>query len=159
MIMPLFKLGVVRMKPEIKQLTQLDDIYKVILSFNADIVPSMTERGLDLKDYAQKLCDYALMFTLWQDNQTCGFVTFYANDKSTETAYLAQIAVKPKFCNQGMGHTLLNLAMETAKEKGMQEMKLEVYNRNQTAISFYEKQGFSKCDGASDMFTYMRRAL
>lgn len=147
------------MKPEIKQPTQLDDIYKVILSFNEEIVPSMSERGLDLKDYAQKLCDYAIMFTLWHDNQVCGFVTFYANDTLTETAYLAQIAVNSKYCNQGMGDTLLKLAMETAKEKGMKQMKLEVYNLNQAAISFYDRHGFTRCDGDSDMFSYMCRAL
>ena len=147
------------MKPEIRQLTHLDDIYKVILSFNADIVPSMTERGLDLKDYAQKLCDYAITYTLWQDDQACGFVTFYANDTLTETAYLAQIAVKQKYCNQGLGYTLLKLAMETAKYKGMKEMKLEVYNLNHTAISFYKRYGFVECDGDSDKFMYMCRML
>lgn len=147
------------MKPEIKQLTQLDDIYKVILSFNEDIVPSMSERGLDLKDYAQKLCDYAIVYTLWQDDQVCGFVTFYANDRLNETAYLAQIAVKPKFYNQGMGHKLLNLAMETATEKGMKEMKLEVYNRNQAAISFYEKQGFTISRVGPGEFSYMQKVL
>ena len=148
-----------KMKPEIKQLTYLDDIYKVILSFNADIVPSMTERGLDLKDYAQKLCDHAIMFTLWQDSQECGFVTFYANDTLTETAYLAQIAVKPKFCNQGLGYILLKLAMETAKEKGMKQMKLEVYNLNQTAISFYIKHGFTISLVGPGEFSYMQKVL
>ena len=147
------------MKAMIKQLTKLDEIYKTILYFDSDFVPSLTERGLNLKDYARKLYEYAYVYTLNEKDTETAFVAFYANDFVHHTAYLAQIAVKPQFCNQGYGYALLKLAMEIAKEKNMNLMKLEVCNQNQTAIEFYKRQGFIYYCDTSDTFCYMQKEL
>lgn len=143
------------MKPVIKQLTQLDDIYKTLLLFDADFVPSLSERGLDLKAYAQKLFEFAMVYTLCYENLESGFVAFYANDTVNRTAYLAQIAVKSQFINRGFGYILLLLTIKTSKEKGMETMKLEVDKHNHSAISFYVRNGFSFCDDVPDAFNYM----
>lgn len=147
------------LKAEIKQLTEIDDIYKTILSFDKDIVPSLSERGLDLKEYAKKLFEFAIVYAHCCDNQECGYVAFYANDTDHKTAYLAQIAVKKQFCKHGIGHALLKVAMETSIEKGMKTMDLEVFKSNQTAIELYISQGFTLCSDTTGAFFYMHKEL
>ncbi len=147
------------MKPVIKQLSAFDDVYKTIRLFDSDFVPSLSERGLDLKAYAQKLHKFAMVYTLNIENAESGFVAFYANDLGQKTAYLAQIAVKTHALKHGFGYLLLNHAMEVSKQEGMKRIKLEVYVHNHIAIEFYKKNGFDFCDDALGKFSYMHREL
>lgn len=147
------------MNAVINRLTDVDEIYKTIQLFDSDIVPAMSERGLNLKEYAQRLFNFAIVYRLIYENQENGFVVFYANDTVNKTAYLAQIAVKPQVVNKGFGYMLLKVAMETSLEEGMKLMKLEVYKQNHTAIAFYKRQGFTFCKDESDEFCYMQKEL
>lgn len=159
MITNSFNKVVLYMKPVIMELSELNEVYKTIHSFDSEFVPTLSERGLDLKAYAQKLYEFALVYTLNIDNTESGFVAFYANDLNQKTAYLAQIAVKSHAIKRGFGYLLLKHAMETSKREGMKNMKLEVYSHNYTAIEFYKKNGFTFCENPSGEFCYMHREL
>lgn len=146
-------------KPVIKQLTSVVDIYKTIVLFDSDFVPSLTERGLDLNEYAQILYELAEVYSLYYENIESGFVAFYANDTVHQMAYLTQIAVKSQFINRGFGYTLLKMAIDISREKGMKTMKLEVYNHNHSAIAFYKRNGFTNSNCESNEFCHMQRDL
>ncbi|HAW49338.1 TPA: ribosomal-protein-alanine N-acetyltransferase [bacterium] len=59
-----------------------------------------------------------------------------------EEADLINIAVSPLFRRKKIGSYLLNFLIKKAKEKGVEEIKLEVRESNKIAQMFYKKHGF-----------------
>lgn len=59
-------------------------------------------------------------------------------------AYLGFMYVEPAYRGQGVNKSIMNALESWALEKGVTELRLEVYNDNSTAISAYEKAGFLK---------------
>lgn len=56
--------------------------------------------------------------------------------------YVDDIAVSPGHRRHGVGHALMQKAIQWAKEKGLPGMMLETQNINVTACRFYESCGF-----------------
>ncbi|HZV70182.1 MAG TPA: GNAT family N-acetyltransferase [Saprospiraceae bacterium] len=59
-------------------------------------------------------------------------------------AHLGFMFVVEKFRGKGINKMILDVLSKWASEKGITEMRLEVYNDNETAIRAYEKAGFKK---------------
>ena len=64
--------------------------------------------------------------------------------KPGKTAEVGRIYVLNEFKNKGLGKALLNHCIDKAKEEGFDHLWLGVWQKNQPAIDFYEKCGFSK---------------
>ena len=76
---------------------------------------------------------------VWEENrQICGYVGLILPDDGE----IALIAVDEKFRRKGIGEKLLVKAMQTAKEKGAQNVFLEVRTSNLSAQGLYKKVGF-----------------
>jgi ribosomal protein S18 acetylase RimI-like enzyme len=56
-------------------------------------------------------------------------------------AFVDNLYVSPEFRGTGLAHTLFEKAKEWAREKGLSSIQLKVYNKNQSAIRFYEREG------------------
>ena len=59
-----------------------------------------------------------------------------------DEAHLLNITIAPNWRRQGLGRVLLEHAMETAREKNVKALFLEVRPTNAPAIAMYEKLGF-----------------
>jgi predicted GNAT family N-acyltransferase len=70
------------------------------------------------------------------DNQTIGTGRLIMNDR---IAKIGRMAVQPSRRNQGIGRSILNTLIQTAKEKGAQECILHAQVH---AIAFYAKEDF-----------------
>jgi diamine N-acetyltransferase len=57
-------------------------------------------------------------------------------------AIVDAIVVKASYQNQGTGKILMNRIQDWAVSKGASSIELNVYEFNETAISFYEKLGY-----------------
>jgi len=57
-------------------------------------------------------------------------------------AYIDDIAVEPKYRGQGVGHALIERAIEWAKANGLPGLMLETQNNNVAACRLYERCGF-----------------
>lgn len=55
---------------------------------------------------------------------------------------LEKLYVLERFHGQGVGFGLLNEAEKVVKKKGHHQFQLEVYIKNDRAISFYKRQGY-----------------
>ena len=55
------------------------------------------------------------------------------------------IALYEKYCGQGLGHTLLQTAMDAAKAAGYEQGELSVVCGNDRALRLYERLGFTRC--------------
>jgi [ribosomal protein S18]-alanine N-acetyltransferase len=60
-----------------------------------------------------------------------------------DEAHLLNITVRSDLQGRGIGHFLLEKAMDIARQNEMQSMLLEVRPSNQRALSVYQKAGFS----------------
>lgn len=63
--------------------------------------------------------------------------------KHTQFAYLGFMYVKPEFRGNGINKVILNALLNWAKEKGISEIRLEVYEENIAAKKAYTKAGFT----------------
>ena len=69
--------------------------------------------------------------------------------KGRHTIEIARLYVLKEFIGEGVGAQLMHRSIEIAKEKGREVVWLGVWEKNQRAISFYQKFGFEKfgeCD-------------
>ena len=53
------------------------------------------------------------------------------------------LAVQPDFFRMGVGTALLDYARSMGREKGIGAVRLDVYEKNLSAIRLYERCGFS----------------
>ncbi len=69
------------------------------------------------------------------------FITF---DKAIDTADIEEVFVLPEFRKSGIGFELVNSALTTLREEGINKVFLEVRESNIPAINLYLKCGFEK---------------
>ncbi len=80
-------------------------------------------------------------FILEEAGETVGYV---CGTTLFETAELARIAVARSHRRKGLGEKLLDAFIACVKERGAQQVFLEVRESNAPAIALYEKRGFEK---------------
>lgn len=59
-------------------------------------------------------------------------------------AYLGFMYTHPTHRGKGLNRLVLDALKQWARERGITELRLEVYHHNQSAIRAYEKAGFSQ---------------
>ncbi len=142
----------------IKQITNKKEILKILHEFDKVFSPPISEKVEDTCNYANKLYENAYVYVARTD-KNLGFVTVYANDYNSKTAYISFIGVKEKARNMKIGKKLLEVCNKKAVEQGMEFMKLEVQKDNFIAREFYKKNGFSILGEASSKSLYMIKEL
>ena len=96
-------------------------------------VPSLQHQQTSLKH------EFIIVF----ENETpIGFASFSAHAHNTSIYHLNKIYVLPRQQGKNIGKQLLEHVIGLAKEKGGASLQLNV-NRNNKALKFYEKQGFT----------------
>lgn len=112
----------------------------------------------NVAEYIEKVCKYAQIMAVCDNNEAIGFIAFYANDFKTQTAYVTQFLIDQKYRNRGFGKKLLSKCEAECKKRGFLRLRLEVRRDNENAISFYEHCGFIR-DAKTDKSIYMEKRL
>jgi len=73
--------------------------------------------------------------------------------KHSDYAYLGCMYVKPEYRGKGVNSRVLEGLKEWCRERGIHELRLEVYTDNTPAVKAYEKAGFRP------LLTWMRLGL
>lgn len=86
-----------------------------------------------------------------QKNQIIGYTKVNLTPAQTdihdpESLEIARLYVLEDFLGSGLGKKLLDRAIHFAQQKSKKYVWLGVWERNQRAIRFYEKNGFAKFD-------------
>ena len=100
------------------------------------------------KQYSLQPVDYAgyvdssdrVVFLAYVEGELAGQVRIFKN--WNDYAYIPDIAVGARFRRQGVGHALMQAAIEWAKEAGFPGLMLETQDINVAACLFYERCGF-----------------
>lgn len=75
-----------------------------------------------------------------KQNQLIGFIGFYKIEK--EKLHINYFFIEEKYRQNGIGKMLINKVYDYAKKNNINEIELNVYVKNLSAIKFYELQGF-----------------
>lgn len=88
-------------------------------------------------------------FFIYTDDQLAGYLKVNVDQAQTEAISenaleIERIYVDKAFKGQGLGKALIEKAITIATEKGKSAVWLGVWEKNQPAIGFYQKQGFQQ---------------
>ena len=130
-----------------------------VVQLENELVPSLTERGVDLHQYAAKLSTYGKVWCHYDMGKPVSIIAGYFNDKTFQDAYLSILAVEKGYQNKKLASSLLAEFEDYAIRKGMGRVKLEVRKHNIAAQSLYRKFGYEVVGEASETSIYMRKEL
>lgn len=91
-----------------------------------------------------KYAKAATVFLVRDMERTAGLIAFYSNDNVNKKGFISMIVVHGNYQRMGLGKMLLEAAIQKCRQCGMKEVQLEVDRSNLHAISFYERNGFSR---------------
>jgi GNAT superfamily N-acetyltransferase len=141
------------MKLEIRKASEAE--IETLLTFEKGIVDaerpfgdSLKEGGIHYYDLRELInSPSAEVLIAVADGEIAGsgyakIVTAKAFYKFTEYAYLGFMYVKPQFRGQGINKKILQGLIDWARNCGITEVRLEVYNENTIAKTAYLKAGF-----------------
>ncbi len=134
-----------------------DEKRQAIEACDASLPRPVTPRD-NYDEIFEKMDRYAEFIAAYQ-NGIAGYVSMYANDQETKTAFITLFVVKDEFQRMHIGTELMNACRRIAERNKMKRIRLEVLNSNMKAISFYKKQGFYEEKPCSNISIYMLMPL
>jgi len=84
-------------------------------------------------------------FALYSSNAGKDYVEW--ENKQSKALYMDRFGVNVNYLRNGAGSKALGFAVEIAKEKGAEYLRLFVVDINKAAINFYIKNGFERAQG------------
>ena len=138
----------------IREATQED--LKVLLEFEQGVVVAERPYNKTLIEGEIKYYDLpslissedATLIVTEKDNEIvgCGYALIKQSEKDynhfKKYAYLGFMFVKPEYRGQGINQSIVEKLINWSKEKGISEIRLDVYDQNESAVKAYEKVGF-----------------
>jgi len=77
------------------------------------------------------------------DETSVGFVSYELNYGSTTQLMIHKIYLLPESQGLGIGTKIFNHLTEVAKNNHQEKLRLKVFHKNDKAIGFYQKYGFT----------------
>ncbi|SDM84724.1 Ribosomal protein S18 acetylase RimI [Fictibacillus solisalsi] len=106
------------------------------------------EKAFNIRQLEKELSNrFSQFFFVFFNNEVAGYLKVNTNDAQSEKMgddffEIERIYVKSKFQKLGIGKYLVNKAFKIAMECGKRKIWLGVWEKNENAISFYNKLGF-----------------
>lgn len=110
---------------------------------------SYLESAFTLKKLEKELSNTLSQFFFVDINhEIAGYLKVNISDAQSEemgeeSLEIERIYIKSKFQRHGLGKVLLNKALDVAREQNKKNIWLGVWEKNEKAIAFYKKMGFT----------------
>lgn len=138
---------------------QLNELLSNLHEQAKDTFPSLRDEKR-LNSLAEKWHNYAEFCTIRDDeNHLFGMIAFYANRPEGAIAYIPHVYVSSFFRCKGIFKQMLCVVESYVKEKGYNELKLEVQKSNQNALKSYKRTGFTVSGVASKESLFLTKTL
>ncbi len=90
-------------------------------------------------------------FVAWLNKEPAGFMKLklnsgLSNSSAKSDMEIEKLYFRPKYQGKGIGKKLIDVALKTAQELNKKTIWLAVLEKNESAISFYKKMGFTILD-------------
>lgn len=108
------------------------------------------ETAFNVKQLEKELStDSSEFFFIYSHEEVAGYLKVNVNEAQTEeegdeSLEIERIYIRKNFQGQRLGLHLINKAMEMAREQNKKKIWLGVWEKNEGAIKFYEKMGFTE---------------
>lgn len=120
-----------------------ENILEIWSELADEFVPPLVKTKKDFRLLISKVATYGKTYSCRDKGHIQGAVSFYANDHASKIAYISLIATAESARGMGIGHILLEKAIEESLKYGMSSIRLEVKKGNDKAFGFYLSHGFS----------------
>lgn len=107
------------------------------------------EKAFNVKQLEKELSTFSSeFFFIYSHEEIAGYLKVNVNEAQTEeegeeSLEIERIYIRKNFQGQRLGLHLINKAMEMASEQNKKKIWLGVWEKNEGAIKFYEKMGFT----------------
>ncbi len=142
------------MKQFVYKQKKVDDVeaLNILNRFDMMFSPSLSSK-VNIESYSQKLSQYANWILCTNNEEIVGYIAFYRNmEKGVD--YISSICVIDKYRNQHVAMKMLSFMISHAPVE-IKDIKLECRKNNESALYFYEKNGFEVINGNET--TYLMR--
>lgn len=130
--------------------SSIKDVFSHLQKVSEQFSPSLDSR-VNLDSYAEKIGKKAFRFEAWSNDWLIGLVACYVDEKKM-IAYITNVSVEQDYQHIGIASKLLYSCLEMTGQKSVRQIKLQVYQSNDKAISLYTKMGFVVCGGDNDLY-------
>ena len=143
----------------IKRSAVFEEIFSVMMDCRESFYDQRYNDQNVILRLADKFSNNADFVSIYIDKKVAGFISYYANNYETKTAFISMIIVKKEFSKRGIGTKLLEYACKESIKRGMENISLEVDFKNANAISFYFKNNFHQEVSKKDGMLYLTKKL
>lgn len=144
---------------QLREVSDNNAVEEAVERLEMMLVPSLSERDVNLAQYAEKLCIHGRVWCHYDMGKPVSIIAGYFNDMTSQTAYLSMLAVAKEYQGKKLASSLLSEFEDYAIQKGMAYVKLEVRKHNTAAQNLYRKFGYEIIDEASETSLYMKKKL
>ena len=144
---------------QLREVSDNNAVEEAVERLEMMLVPSLSERDVNLAQYAEKLCIHGRVWCHYDMGKPVSIIAGYFNDMTSQTAYLSMLAVAKEYQGEKLASSLLSEFEDYAIQKGMAYVKLEVRKHNTAAQNLYRKFGYEIIDEASETSLYMKKKL
>ncbi len=123
------------------QKSKLEDIYNHLVDIDTDIIPKLSS-SVDLQEFSKKIFDNTIRFEAWSADKLIGLISVYYNDLDTNIGFINHVGVLKEYKGFGISNILLGNSIKYGKDKGFENLKLEVSVKNNVAKKLYNKHDF-----------------
>jgi ribosomal protein S18 acetylase RimI-like enzyme len=136
-------------KATVHDLAVLREFEQGIISAERPFDPTLKDDPVTYYDLPRMLGDSqtdVVVASVGERVVACGYSRIEVSKlylKHRQHAYFGMMYVRPVYRGQGLNALVMEELKKLAKERGITELRLEVYAGNQAAINAYEKFGFA----------------
>jgi ribosomal protein S18 acetylase RimI-like enzyme len=141
-------------KAALEDKEELEEIFLEELRFHKDLLPDIFEipKEIITIEWLKIIIDDPnWSFIVFEfEEKMAGAIIYKINEspedvilKKRRYGYIEEMIVKNEFRRQGIGRKMLEYAKEDLKARGISELELDVWEKNENARNFYTNSGFS----------------
>lgn len=132
-----------------KKLLQ-SEVFQILQDSNNVYSPSLTESGIDISGYMEKLSKFASFVVCEDGFRTSAYLAFYKNDNQKQL-YIPLLCVFPEHQHKGLGTKMIEYLKSKYKSE-YRTIALEVLKQNENAYRFYKTLGFKTSEDHGEKF-------
>jgi len=119
--------------------SKLTDIQEHLESCDNNFIPPLSSK-INIKDYSKKLFQHAERYEAWDRHLLIGLVAMYVSPKNT--GFITNVSLLKDYQGAGIANKLVTNCINSAVEKKIGLIELEVNLNNYVALNLYSKLGF-----------------
>lgn len=117
-------------------------LYNYLVGVADLFVPNLLERVDNLREYAGRIKEKAVIIEAWDKDYLAGMLAVYLNDFESKVGFISIISVTKECQRKGIAKALLSNAVKMGRENNFEKIRLEASKKDKRSIAFYKANQF-----------------